>query len=53
MMDDMIPILAYMLQDPTCHGKRSVSVICLKLMLLKLEMIRGAEELIVLHIRHV
>lgn len=25
LMDDLIPILTYMLQDPTCHAKRSVS----------------------------
>ena len=24
LMDDLIPILAYMLQDPSCHAKRSV-----------------------------
>ncbi|CDS40303.1 FKBP12 rapamycin complex associated protein [Echinococcus multilocularis] len=25
LMDDLIPVLVYMLQDPTCHAKRSVA----------------------------
>ncbi|VDK35937.1 unnamed protein product [Taenia asiatica] len=25
LMDDLIPVLVYMLQDPTCHSKRSVA----------------------------
>lgn len=25
LMDDLIPVLVYMLQDPTCHAKRSVN----------------------------
>ncbi|VUZ45446.1 unnamed protein product, partial [Hymenolepis diminuta] len=25
LMDDLIPILTYMLQDPTCHAKRSIA----------------------------